>query len=412
MKFGIFIITFVTLTSASWAMPKNTDIAEENLYNEFRGSILSPTSKLNSVRGFSAYDQSLYVDALWDLTEEGSQKAIEALDNVNTFSYELIERLRIGILRIKYNRANYLSPALQEELTNVLMQPIVDTKIIYTMAAYEAELLKAGHKDLVELAKTHPEYSDVAPEEMRTQDVTDHIVGDLFYNTPDVSTYMNGEYAKAVKIFMFCRENRIFPCLLTMRNIHGEILRNADGTIWTQPSLASSKHGLPSYSRNGNTPAGIMTIDSVMPYADQTAAYGKFRRMILNFIPPSRDEALIKSLLPESSHGSDWWKPTLVARDMGRNLFRIHGAGVRNPDPTTPYFPFQRTSGCIAQRENTYDGIVYKDQRLLLDTIMKAMDLRPSFENEVKIKGIIFIIEIDDKSGAVTADDLLMKGIE
>src|SRR5690606_14102858 len=103
--------------------------------------------------------------------------------------------------------------------------------------------------------------------------------------------------------------------------------------IWTNPALASSARGIPSYSRNGNTPAGILTIDSVMPSADQQLSFGKFRRMILNFIPKSKNEVLTKKLLPESSHQNGWWKPAVVARDVGRNLLRIHGTGKINKDP-------------------------------------------------------------------------------
>jgi hypothetical protein len=155
-----------------------------------------------------------------------------------------------------------------------------------------------------------------------------------------------------------------------------------------------------------------MTIDSVMPVADQQISFGKFRRMILNFIPKSKNETLLRSLLPESSISEDWWKAGVTARDIGRNLLRIHGTGKINPDPSVPYFPFMRTSGCISQRENTYDGITYKDQRDLLDAIMKAMDNQPVFENEPKIKGLLYIVEIDDTDEIVTPEALRGFGIE
>ncbi len=238
------------------------------------------------------------------------------------------------------------------------------------------------------------------------------MIADLFHKTPNVTTYMNGEYIKSVKIYMFCRENRLYPCMMVMRNVHGEVLRNADGSIWTHKSLASSARGLPSYTKNGNTPTGIYTIDSVMPSADQQISFGKFRRMIVNFIPKSKNETLQKSLLPESSHTEDWWKPAVTARDIGRSLFRIHGTLKINQDPTVPYYPFMRTSGCIAQRENTYDGVEYKDQRELLDTIMKAMDMEPTYANELNVKGIMYLVEIDDKNAPVEADDLAVRGIE
>jgi hypothetical protein len=256
------------------------------------------------------------------------------------------------------------------------------------------------------------QYYDVKQDEDTLREVTDTMVSDLFYESPDITTYMNGEYVKSVKIFMFCRTNRLYPCLMVMRNIHGDPVRLEDGTLWSNPALASSSRGLPSYQRNGNTPAGVLTIDSVMPSADQQISFGKFRRMILNFVPRSKDEVLLKSLLPASSLQDDWWRAGVVARDIGRNLLRIHGTGKINNDRNTPYFPFMRTSGCVAQRENTYDGVTYRDQRDLLDSIMKAMDMAALFENEPKIKGLFYLMEIDDKQGPVTLEDLALRGIE
>lgn len=405
-------ISFLPIASA-WANPKVENVYEEVLYHDFQSAITSSNkNKMKSIHGFTPREQSLFVDALWDLAEEGNTEATQALDTVNTFTMDLVDRLRVGILRIKYKRAPALPESLVNEISNVLLKPEVETKLLYTLAAYEKELLETGHNDLIELAKTHPAYFDITQDEDIRKEVANDVISDIFHNSPDVTTYMNGEYVKSVKIFMFCRENRLFPCLMTMRNVYGEVVRNRDGSIWTHPALASSARGLPSYSRNGNTPAGVLTIDSVMPAADQQMSFGKFRRMILNFVPKSKDEELLKSLLPESSHDQEWWKPNIAAREIGRNLFRIHGTGKLNKDPSTPYYPFMRTSGCIAQRENSYNNVTFKDQRELLDSIMVAMDMVPTYENEVKVKGILYLVEIDDKDAPVSAKDLALRGIE
>ena len=407
-------LALVFLTSFSvWADPKIENVYEESIYNEFQEVITGKDQyQLKSINGITAQEQSLFVDALWDLVEEGNPEAMTALDHVNTFMMDINERLRVGILRIKYKRALALPESLVEELSNILRLPEVETRLIYTLAAYEEELLAAGHEDIINLARTHNEYYDIAEDDALKKEITDDVIEDIFHHAPDVTTYMNGEYVRSVKLFMFCRENRLFPCLMVMRDIHGEVVRNADGTIWTHAALASSARGLPSYTRNGNTPEGVMTIDSVMPSADQQLSFGKFRRMILNFIPKSKNEVLLKSLLPASSYNQEWWKAGVAARDIGRNLFRIHGTGKINKDPSTPYYPFMRTSGCIAQRENGYDGVTFKDQRVLLDAIMTAMDLVPNYANELKVKGLIYLVEIDDKNAPVDASDLALRGIE
>lgn len=404
----------LTLTFAStvWAQSEAT-IVEETLYHDFQKSIeLGKTSKNKSFKGFSSFDQSLFVDALWDLADENSAAALNYLDQDVPLYYDLVQKLRLGILRIKYNRASVLPEEVANEIASALQSPQVDLKIIYLIAAYEPELMKTGHKPLIELARRHQSYFDIIQDEDAVKNITEDEVADLFNMTPDVTTYMNGEYVKSVKIFMFCRNNRLYPCLMVMKNVHGEPVRLENGTLWSNPSLASSAKGLPSYQRNGNTPEGVLSIDSVMPVADSQTSFGKFRRMILNFIPKSKNETLIKSLLPASSQGSDWWKNGVVSRDIGRNLFRIHGTGKINLDPTTPYFPFMRTSGCIAQKENTYDGVTYQGQRNLLDSIMKAMDMIPAYENEPHIKGLLYLVEIDDKNAPVSLDDLALRGIE
>ncbi len=412
MKQSWMIITLFFAFSFSAFSATTQAVLEETLYFDFQKVILDKNLSQKGLNGFSAFEQGLFVDALWDLTEENSPEALDALDKIQTFHYNLYDKLRIGILRLKYNRAPALPVELVTELENALREPKAELRLIYTIAAYETELSNAGHVDLVAAAKTHPEFQHVAVDAERRKEITTDVVADVFHRNPDVSTYMNGEYVKSVKLFMFCRSNRLYPCLMTMKDAHGQVVRNADGTLWTHKALASSKQGLPSYTRNGNTPAGIFTIDSVMPTADQQMSYGKNRRMILNFVPKSRNEVLLRSLLPETSQEEDWWRATVTARDVGRNLFRIHGTLKINEDASVPYYPFMRTSGCIAQRENTYEGITYNDQRVLLDKIMTALDLEPIYANEPKVKGILYLVEIDDTDEVVTEDALRSFGIE
>lgn len=410
MKHWMLLTLAFFLTTSLQAQTASKDIFEEAEYNRYQDLIRNQNDLVSFYS--TAEEQKLFVDALWDMIEnDEDQNALAVLENLPSFNYELLERLRINILKIKYSTVTTLSEELVEDLSNALLQPEVDTRLIYTIAAYEEDFITRGHENLIELARLHPQYYDVINAETQ-KEITANIVADLFYNTPDTTSYMNGEYVKSVKIFMFCRENRLFPCLMVMRDIHGVAVRNTDGTLWTNPALASSARGLPSYTRNGNTPEGIHTIDSVMPAADQQAAFGKFRRMILNFVPKSKSESLTKALLPPSSHTESWWQPAVVARDAGRNLFRIHGTGRKNTDATTPYYPFMRTSGCVAQRENTYDGTTYADQRELLDDIMTAMDMLPNYSNEVNIKGFLYIMEIDNEQAPVTIEDLALRGIE
>jgi hypothetical protein len=195
-----------------------------------------------------------------------------------------------------------------------------------------------------------------------------------------------------------------------MRNRAGEIHRNADGEIWTHPSLGFSRHEKEFFEKNGNTPSGIFRIDGVMAEADQKLVFGKNRRLILNFVGNSTDEENQVKLLPTSSLQTKWWREAVIARDMGRGSFRIHGTGLRS-NSWKNYYPFVGTSGCIAQRENKYGENEYNDQRVLLDELMKVSGFDPTFENESSIRALLYVINIDKKKSQVELKDLKANGI-
>lgn len=229
---------------------------------------------------------------------------------------------------------------------------------------------------------------------------------DLYLGENGFNSFKNGKYAEGIKLFLFCRHNRKLPCLFVMKDRNNQTVRNADGSLWTLPALAHSRRELPFNVTNGQTPQGIYTMDSVMPQPNNPKAYGKWRRVILDFIPKSKDENLTLSLLPRISENSNWWKQASLARDIGRNSFRIHGTGNINQDSESSFYTFYATSGCISTQENNYDGIEYQGQRILLDKMMETMSLQPVYENEVKINGLLYVVELDDAQTKVTEEAL------
>lgn len=387
-------ISFISFKAIS------SDVNEELKYNNYRNLIATSSSfaplKLNQ------YEQKLFVDALEDALYDGLSP--EKITNQPYFS--LVERLRIEILKLKFQKTLFIDPELAQEILSALIQEAIGERFIYILSANEQLFLDVGEFNIVQTAKNHSSYFQLYPKKEKNTEIEKTIVTDLYFNTPEIKSYKNGKYKNSVKIYMFCRTNRLFPCLMVMRDLNGKEIRNPDQSLWSHPVLASSKHGLPSFERNGNTPAGIFTIDSVMPSADQQKSFGKFRRMILNFIPKSQNEIVLKSLLPKSSWQHRWWSASPIARDIGRSLFRIHGTGEINTDPFAPFYPFIRTSGCIANKENTYDGFPYQDQRILLDSIMTALKLKARYTNEDKIKGVLYLVELNETPRAVSLEDL------
>ena len=165
------------------------------------------------------------------------------------------------------------------------------------------------------------------------------LVRDLYQELPDLASFQGGNYLRTPRLFLFCRHDRRYPCLFAMKDRDDRPLRRADGSLWTQPALALSVVGLPFSERNGYTPQGVFRIDSVMPAADRPEFFGQFRRLILNFVGRTLGEAELKRALPRTSLDADWWRESVVARDIGRGLFRIHGTGQSNSAPASPYYP-------------------------------------------------------------------------
>ena len=279
-------------------------------------------------------------------------------------------------------------------------------KSFYTLTAYEKYFSTPNWNAIRLWVNTHKSsYEGItAPATSLTENP--QLLKDLLHTTPQLDKYAKGRYKNSPRIYMLCRDKRKYPCLMVIKKSNGEFLtENNSSALWTQPALGYSWR-LKKYNQtNGNTPSGVLRVDGVMPEADQTSIFGKYRRLILNFVAPSEDETNHKYLLPASSHTATWWREAVAARDIGRGLFRIHGSGLMS-SPFSTYHPFVATSGCVAKRENTYSGITYQDQRLILDALMQAADLEPTYENESKIRALLYIINIDDRKGPVRLEDL------
>src|SRR5690606_22061912 len=238
----------------SWAITQTE--FEETLYYQYQERILS-SNKSAPHAAFAPFEQSLYVDALWDLVEEEEEpKALSVLGNLDMVHYELAQRLRIGILQIQAKVKNTLSEQLIDELSNHLLLPEPESKIIYLIASYEELLHNSGLENLVGLASQHEEFYNVNTQVIRNEIDTAKVAFDLFYNSPNIRDYQNGKYEGGVKLFMFCRKNRNYPCMFALRDVNDDIVRNDDGSIWTQRSLAQSARKLPYNVRNGATPSG------------------------------------------------------------------------------------------------------------------------------------------------------------
>ncbi len=212
-----------------------------------------------------------------------------------------------------------------------------------------------------------------------------------------------------VTIYVALRKNREQLGRLIIKKANGEFLRKANGKIWSIPVLCMSSRGLSFHHTNGFTPCGVYSINGVMPLANKEKEFGHFRRLIVDFIPSSNDEELLKSHLPMAHFQRHWWKQSVLARSLGRQHLRIHGTGLVNRKFFSPFYPFVPTSGCIATNEVNSFWKKIHDQRKLLDALMKASDIEVNFSNEEKIKALLYVFEVDDQKRRVGLKDLGIK---
>ena len=404
------IIGFFTLLLICFYAHGDIDaIIEEEIYYTYREDILNAreTKFINN-------NKSLYLDALWDINDEkllNEESFIKVLDQLSLAEFNLTESTRLWLL----HQFHSSSPKNQQAYLNSLVSAIeghtLDKATLIHLQTYQNYFEK--HQDVItQFQQNYPQKLLGVDKDFNQTQQLYQVTQDLFNYDFQLAHYNEGNYKGGIKLFLLCRKNRLYPCLMLMKDKDNKpVYHNDSYLLWSQPALASSANGFPATQRNGDTPMGVYTIDSVMPSPNRQLSFGKYRRLILNFIPSSPAEQLTKDLLPNSSKVHSWWKQASVARDIGRNLLRIHGTGRLNYEPDSLWYPLRRTNGCISKRENSYEFATYHDQKNLLEQMMKAMDLIPQYSNEIKIKGVLYVIDIDDTQEPVTLIDANNLGI-
>lgn len=342
---------------------------------------------------------------LWEKHDANELRALESfqlLSLLDRQSLSLVEQLQVRVIEGTFSH--------EKDLEVIRISKLDESEAI-KFISHESEVnhlnLEFTPETLGVLRSARKKINDVS----KFEALSVVQVKELLLKTPDSAHYENGTYKDTPRLFLFCRESREFPCLFVMKDIFGNFI-TSNGKVWTLPALAKSARNLPYFKTNGQTPNGVHSMDSVMPEANRQGAFGKFRRVILNWIPKSKNESNVLHFLPKSHHKLKWWKRASIARDAGRRYLRIHGTGRVNDEPNLSYYPHIATSGCISTREGKYGGITYKDQRVILDKLMEASQLMPTFTNESKIKGIVYVVNIDSKKKAVKLEDLKKFGVE
>lgn len=351
---------------------------------------------------FSAEFADEVYQVLWDLKDEGKLKSKLVISKSDLEKLNLLQKLKYFAL----NRADIVqtdADYLQREITLAINQRSIKQKEVTYLTSFRnyfpRELFLAAKEVFPETVNTVMEIvnhdSSLSKEEIK----------DIFDFRVSLTTQYNQQYKNKLRLFVFCRRERRYPCRLLLKDDNGELV-TVNNQVFTIPVLAKSSRDLPSNITNGQTPQGIHSIDGVMPEANRQTAFGKFRRVILSFLPAkSLNDENTKEFLPISQHEKLWWKKASLARDVDRSSLRIHGTGNVSHDDRA-YYPHVSTAGCISTREGTYNSVTYNDQRILLDALMRANFLDVNYSNEMKIKGTLTLIELDNLKEPVRVEDI------
>jgi len=195
-----------------------------------------------------------------------------------------------------------------------------------------------------------------------------------------------------LSVFALMNVERNIPGNIFIKKSNGEFLKDNNKNIWTKKVLGLSSRGLPFCHSNGSTPTGVYKINSVMPEANFEYEFGKNRRLKIHFL----SEQELNETFPAEFLTWHWWQEGIVALHLGRSLFRIHGSGRINKNPLSSYFPLVPSSGCLTMSERDFGGLyAIDDQRELLNALLESLGLEKSFTNELKIHGLLYVINFD-----------------
>ena len=409
----LLLLALLLPAAAPAAAPEPSEaVANERLYFRFQKELTKSKEprRLRPSR-MSARLQRLALDAVEDLLAAGVPLALDkVIAPAHLSSLAPKERARWHRLRQAGEAAE---PALLADLRAAAPEEGLLFELLRQKPSFKTEeMLALAREHEAKLPEAAARWKALTGKARAFMPPTAAEVAALWSGTHQIAAFQGGAYSGKPRLYMFCRHDRKQKCLLAMRDKDNQPVRDTGGSLWTQPALGLSARGLPFNVRNGYTPQGVHLMRGVMPDANFPEAYGRFRRVILDFVPKSAGEAEQRKLLPEESHARDWWKEAMIARDIGRGELRIHGTGERNDDTSTPYYTFVPTIGCVAQRELRYGNVTYTDQRLLLDRLMRAGGLSPVYASEPLIQGLFYVIELSAGGGAVTAAELARLGVE
>ncbi|MDQ6905104.1 MAG: hypothetical protein M3139_19100 [Bacteroidota bacterium] len=239
-------------------------------------------------------------------------------------------------------------------------------------------------------------------EEKNTKEfLSKKLLGEIFSNK-----FLTGQTV----MYSIQRKNRDYPGLVVVRQKNGDFVTDSNGIVFHIPQLARSISGLPFYLRNGNTPQGIFQMHGFQ--ISMSSFIGPTANVQLSMpVETSLQNFFSDSTIADTVWNIDYYK-RLIPADLknylplyhsyyaglsGRTEIIAHGTTI---DPNIylhkPYFPLTPTEGCLCTKELWNGKRLESDQQKLVNALLKAGGAT----------GYCVVIELDDKTSAVTFDEI------
>lgn len=220
-------------------------------------------------------------------------------------------------------------------------------------------------------------------------------------------------YKDRLVIYSIQRPDRNYPGLAVVRLPNSKFLLNDNGNLFYIKQLARSISNLPGYITNGNTPAGILSIQgtavssstfigptpniqTILPFEDSTYKFMHDSAYVgIDF-----NENIYNSLLPDNWKNNPMILEAYRAGKAGRNEIIAHGTTI---DPSfysgTTYFPCTPSLGCLCAPEiwSEQTGELVMSEQMRLMEAIKGYDLS---------KGLLIVAETEDIKSPVSIEEI------
>jgi len=227
------------------------------------------------------------------------------------------------------------------------------------------------------------------------------------------SLFAHQQLHKFKVVYSFQRSHRNAPGIAVVQQADGRFAKDEQGQLKSFVQLARSASNLPYFITNGSTPQGLYAITGtgisknvfigptpnlqmVMMHEVNPPTFTHYFPIVFN-APP---EKLYRSYFPANWQQWSGLMEAYQAGKIGRSEIIAHGTTI---DPEwfkgQPYYPISPTLGCLCGREiwDPKTGkISNSDQLNLVNTFIETPGT----------KGYLIVINLDDKPGPVTPEEI------